>query len=145
MRDDLPPIPTAHFFPLESFDYPQAHIRYPFDPDTIALAVGFHCAGSSLSLVPVLVRDWLRGDYVPCPQYKHGLRELIDQLTGYELVKFHFEGGASTFEFASALMKVEPACWTVAHYVNFWSSWPRPELPDGIDWLDVIEASISNF
>lgn len=126
-------------YPLETFDYPEAHVRHPFEPDLLGYSIDRYTAGSSVKFDSPDVRNWMRGHAEITDLQLHVLEEVVHQLKGYELMYLHLKTGTTTYEFVRMLRRMDIRAWQVVHYVNFFSTQERPDLPPEIDWLDVRE------
>lgn len=120
--------------PLISFDYPEAHIRHPFDADPIDFSFDDHCAGASQRATAVMLRDWMRSEHGVPDQFAHAVREFFHQLSGLELIEVHRGGGASTYEFARTLIGLEvwarrPILYLCRFSTHGLRYWPEDDDP----------------
>ena len=103
--------------PLENFDFPNAHIRSDFDPDTIGGLTSPRMAGSNFKMTPVEIRDVLRSGELTAKQCSY-LGEVFEQCDGLDIRLFRHLCGASLYELARAMIACKVRHPFVAEWMN---------------------------
>ena len=103
--------------PLENFDFPAAHTRSEFNPDTIGGIVNPRMAGSSYKMTAEEIRDAMIAGNFDQSQ-KGSLAEIFEQCNGLDLRLIRHLSGVSLFELARAMIECNVTQPFVAEWMN---------------------------